>query len=89
MEDSKIFQQFDVAYGIYFMSEAGFLIFSYVKNEWKYEKKSCLRSEKKSLFNDKTIEFCYFNSYNFVGCEHVFRKVQTLHALHDMTLRAF
>lgn len=72
MEDSKIFQRFDVDYGIYFTSEAGFLIFPYVKHEWKYEEQNHVSGVKKnnSLFNDKTIEFSV--CYNFVGCEHVF-----------------
>ena len=70
--------------GIYFTSKAGFLIFSNVKHEWKYEEQNHVSGVKKInfLFNDKTIEFSV--CYNFVGCEQFFfRKVQTLHGMHD------
>jgi hypothetical protein len=51
-------------YGIYFVSETGFLIFSWVRRV-KILKKSCVTSEKNSIFINKALKhfLCFWNMF--------------------------
>ena len=50
---------FDVEYDIHFMSETGFLIFSWVQSTCKNMTKSCLTSEINAIFNIKSLNFLF------------------------------
>ena len=72
------FRTLDVEYGIYFMSETGFLffVFTNAKHEWKYQKIGLTR-EVNSIFNVKSSEFSVY--YMFVQI------LDTACAMHDVT----